>query len=82
MNSVMIRPQPPRLRMKRRKTVSVTPGHGGEHRGGGDFQRSDRKAAWGSDAWNLVTGLLNFNYWGPETEPVPKTSFLCKDMTE
>ena len=27
-NSVMIRPQPPRLRMKRRKTVSVTPAIG------------------------------------------------------
>jgi len=27
-NSVMISPQPPRLRMKRRKTVSVTPAMG------------------------------------------------------
>src|SRR5258708_34942258 len=27
-NSVMIRPHPPRLRMKRRKTVSVTPAMG------------------------------------------------------
>src|SRR5216684_8142162 len=27
-NSVMIKPQPPRLRMKRRKTVSVTPAMG------------------------------------------------------
>src|SRR5208282_456932 len=27
-NSVIIRPQPPRLRMKRRKTVSVTPAMG------------------------------------------------------
>ena len=27
-NSVMMRPQPPRFRMKRRKTVSVTPAMG------------------------------------------------------
>ena len=45
-NSVMINPQPPRLRMKRRKTVSVTPAMGASTVAGRHAHTANRELGW------------------------------------
>src|SRR5580658_9746342 len=64
-NSVMIRPQPLKLRMKRRNTVSVTPAMGASTVAGAIFNGPTAKLL-GNSCINL--GLLNFNGLRMETE--------------
>ena len=51
-NSVMISPQPPRLRMKRRNTVSVTPAIGASTVAGA-MRTGPMKNSWGNGVMSL-----------------------------
>ena len=65
-NSVMISPQPPRLRMKRRKTVSVTPAMGASTVAGAIRDRSDRKL--GGERMHDPRLLQFYRYWPRRNE--------------
>src|SRR5580658_6872345 len=77
-NSVMISPQPSRLRMKRRNTVSVTPAMGARTVAGAIRTLPIAKLVGNS---RIKFGLLDFNGWRVETELSTAPSLGLEEFT-